>query len=213
MPEMTRPRELFMHELRDIYYVEQQLVKMLPKLAGEATDAELKRGFQQHLRQTERHVKNVEAAFKELDVRPSGERCPGFDGLREEHDEFMKEKPSKPVRDLFLTGAASRTEHYEIAAYTGLVATARALGEKKVATLLEKNLADEKETLRKVDTIGLRLGREGAKDERPAAAARRTASSSRTRGSSSARSAGSRASGRSGSAPASSSRRRSTARR
>jgi ferritin-like metal-binding protein YciE len=168
MPEMTQPRELFMHELRDIYYVEQQLVKTLPKLAGEAKDAELKRGFQQHLRQTERHVKNLEAAFKSLGVRPSGEDCPGFDGLKEEHDEFMKENPSAAVLDMFLTGAASRTEHYEIAAYTGLVGMARALGEKKVVTLLEKNLADEKETLRKVDSIGRRLGREGAKGERRA---------------------------------------------
>src|SRR2546429_7014880 len=114
MPGMTQPRELFMHELRDIYYVEQQLVKLLPKLARETTDAELKRGFQLHLRQTERHVKNVEAAFKALGVRASGEDCPGFDGLKEEHDEFMKENPSAAVKDVFLTGAASRTEHYEI---------------------------------------------------------------------------------------------------
>jgi ferritin-like metal-binding protein YciE len=182
MPEMTRPRELFMHELRDIYYVEKQLVKTLPTLAREATDAELKRGFQQHLRQTERHVKNLDAVFKALGVRASGEQCPGFDGLKEEHDEFMKEeKPSAAVRDMFLTGAASRTEHYEIAAYTGLVATARALGEKKVATLLEKNLADEKETLRKVDTIGRRLGREGAKAEKPARPAQRTSTATRKR--------------------------------
>jgi ferritin-like metal-binding protein YciE len=190
MPEMTKPRELLLHELRDIYYVEQQLVKMLPKLAGEARDAELKRGFEQHQRQTERHVKNVEAAFKELGVPATGEDCPGFDGLKEEHDEFMKEEPSAQVRDMFLTGAASRTEHYEIAAYTGLVATARALGEKKVVTLLEKNLADEKETLRKVDTIGRRLGREGAKSEkrgspRRSASAARRRPSSRTRSSSS----------------------------
>ena len=174
---------------------------MLPKLAGEATDAELKRGFQQHQRQTERHVKNVEAAFKELGVRATGEDCPGFDGLKEEHDEFTKENPSRPVRDLFLTGAASRTEHYEIAAYTDLVAMARALGEKKVVTLLEKNLADEKETLRKVDTIGRRLGREGAKDERSAAP--RKAGSSARRGT---RSSSSRSPGRA-------SRQRSTSRR
>src|SRR5690349_18700759 len=175
MPEMTQPRELFMHELRDIYYVEKQLVKTLPKLAREAKDPELKRGFQQHLRQTERHVKNLQAAFKALGMRASGEQCPGFDGLKEEHDEFMKENPSPSVKDMFLTGAASRTEHYEIAAYTGLVGMARALGEKKVVTLLEKNLADEKETLRKVDTIGRRLGREGAKSEQRAAP-RRSAS-------------------------------------
>ena len=190
MPEMTRPRELFLHELRDIYYVEQQLMKMLPKLAGEATDAELERSFQQHQRQTERHVKNVEAAFKELGVRATGEDCPGFDGLKEEHDEFMKEGPSAEVRDMFLAGAASRSEHYEIAAYTGLVAMARALGEKKVGTLLEKNLADEKQTLRKVDTIGRRLGREGAKAERRTAPHRAGSGARRRTRSSSTRSSG-----------------------
>src|SRR5437016_7570438 len=93
----------------------------------------------------------------------------------------MKENPSAAVRDVFLTGAASRTEHYESAAYTGLVAMARARGEKKVVTLLEKNLADEKETLRKVDTIGRRLGRESAKSERRAAP-RRAPSRTTTRG-------------------------------
>jgi ferritin-like metal-binding protein YciE len=202
MPEMNKSRELLLHELRDIYYVEQQLVKMLPKLAQEASDSELKRGFQQHLRQTERHVKNVEAAFDQLGVRPSGEECPGFDGLKEEHDEFMKENPSREVRDIFLAGAASRTEHYEIAAYTGLVALARALGEKKVVTLLEKNLSDEKETLRKVDTVGRRLGRDGAKSERKATPRRRaTSSRSRSR------------SGTSRSTRSSSSRRRTASRR
>lgn len=205
---MTQPRELFLHDLRDIYYVEQQLVKMLPKLAQESTDAELKRGFQQHLRQTERHVKNVEAAFKELGVGASAEECPGFDGLKEEHEEFMKESPSAAVRTMFLTGAASRTEHYEIAAYTGLVAMARALGEKKVVTLLEKNLTDEKETLRKVDTIGRRLGREGAKSERRStprragttarrrSTARKPASTSRSRSRTSSRSSSTRSGSR-----------------
>jgi ferritin-like metal-binding protein YciE len=207
MPEMTTPRELFMHELRDIYYVEQQLVKLLPKLAREAKDAELKRGFEQHLKQTERHVKNLQAAFKALGVRPTGEQCPGFDGLKEEHDEFMKEGPSPAVRDMFLAGAASRTEHYEIAAYTGLLAMARALGERKVVPLLEKNLADEKETLRKADTIGRRLGREGAKSEkRTTPRPRTTAARARTR-------SGATASRRRTSRSATSTRSRSTARR
>ena len=31
--------------------------------------------------------------------------------------------------DAFLTGAGARTEHYEIAAYTGLVTMAKAMGE------------------------------------------------------------------------------------
>ena len=54
---------------------------------------------------------------------------------------------------MFLTGAAARTEHYEIAAYTGLVAKARALGETEAAKLLNENLKQEKDALKKVETI------------------------------------------------------------
>jgi ferritin-like metal-binding protein YciE len=210
MPEMTTPRELFLHDLRDIYYVEKQLVQLLPKLARESTDAELKRGFTKHHKETQRHVKNVEAAFKALGERATTEQCPGFDGLKQEHDEFMQEQPSSSVRDMFLAAAAAKTEHYEISAYTSMVAMARALGEKRVVTLLEKNLADEKETLREADKIGRRLGREGAKAQRPAAT-RGASASSRSRSSGSrTRSTGRSSSGRSGSSSLSS-RRRSTA--
>jgi ferritin-like metal-binding protein YciE len=177
---MTSPRELFLHDLRDIYYVEKKLVQLLPKLAQESSDAELKRGFTQHHKETQRHVKNVEAAFKALGERASTEECPGFDGLKEEHDEFMQERPSASVRDMFLSAAAAKTEHYEISAYTSMVAMARSLGEKRVADLLQKNLSDEKATLRKAETIGRRLGREGAKAER-STTPRRTSSAARSR--------------------------------
>jgi ferritin-like metal-binding protein YciE len=177
---MNSPRELFLHDLRDIYYVEKQLVQLLPKLAQESTDAELKRGFTQHHKETQRHVKNVEAAFKTLGESAKTEECPGFEGLKEEHDEFMQEQPSASVRDMFLSAAAAKTEHYEISAYTAMVAMARSLGEKRVADLLQKNLTDEKATLRKAETIGRRLGREGAKAER-STTPRRTSSAARSR--------------------------------
>jgi ferritin-like metal-binding protein YciE len=61
------------------------------------------------------------------------------------------------MRDAFLTGAAARAEHYEIAAYTGLVNKARALGEREAVDLLQENLRQEKEALKKVETISKRL--------------------------------------------------------
>ena len=42
--------DLFVHQLQDIYYAEQQLVKALPKMAEKATDPKLEQGFQAHLR-------------------------------------------------------------------------------------------------------------------------------------------------------------------
>ena len=162
--KMSDPRELFLHELGDLLYAERLLVKTLPKLAKEATDSELKSGFQQHTEETKQHVTNLEQAFKALGKPAKAERCPGIEGIKAEHDEFVEEEsPSPDILNGFLTGAAARTEHYEIAAYEGAVTMARAMGETKVATLLQENLTQEKETLKKVNTIAKRLAKESAK--------------------------------------------------
>jgi ferritin-like metal-binding protein YciE len=167
---MTDPRELFLHELGDILYAEQTLVKTLPKLQSEASDPELAEGFGDHLAETKQHVANVEKAFEALGETPKAEKCPGIEGIKKEHDEFVeKESPSAEILDSFLTGAGARTEHYEIAAYEGLIATAKAMGESDVAALLSDNLAQEKEALKLMKSIGQRLAEASAKTAKAAA--------------------------------------------
>jgi ferritin-like metal-binding protein YciE len=162
--QMTDPRALFLHELGDVLYAERTLLKTLPKLQEEASDEELALGFEEHLEQTRQQVKNVEQAFEKLGETPSAEKCPGIDGIKQEHDDFVaKESPSQDVLDSFLTGAGARTEHYEIAAYEGLVTMAEALGETEVGKLLTENLEQEKEALVKLKMIGKRLAQQGAK--------------------------------------------------
>jgi ferritin-like metal-binding protein YciE len=158
---MTEPRELFLHELQDVYYAEQQLVKKLPTLIDEARDRELVQGLRKHLDETKVHVRNLEQVFKQIGEPAKGEKCPGIEGIAAEHDEFVrKEDPSAEVRDMFLTGAAARAEHYEIAAYTGLIAMARGLGERSSIDLLDENLKQEKQALKLVESIGRRMARE-----------------------------------------------------
>ena len=164
--EMNDPRDLFLHELGDVLYAEQTLVKALPKLQEEASDEELALGFEEHLDETRQHVKNVEKAFEQLGETAKAEKCPGIDGIKKEHDDFVaKESPSQDVLDAFLTGAGSRTEHYEIAAYEGLVTMAEAMGETEVVELLTENLNQEKAALEKLQTFGKRLAQEGAKQK------------------------------------------------
>ncbi len=164
MAGMSDPRDLFLHELGDVLYAENTLVKALPKLAEEASDEELKVGFEEHLEETRQHVKNIEQAFEQLGEEPKAEKCPGIEGIKKEHDDFVaNESPSPEVLDAFLTGAAARTEHYEIAAYEGLVTMATAMGESEVARLLGENLEQEKAALEKVQTVGKRLAEDGAK--------------------------------------------------
>jgi ferritin-like metal-binding protein YciE len=159
MSGMTEPRELLLHELGDLLYAEQLLTKALPKLAEEAGDQELRSGFEQHLEETKQHVVNLKLAFETLGETAKAEKCPGIEGIKAEHDAFMSEEdPSQEIRDLFLTGAGARTEHYEIAAYAGAINLANSLRKPDIAALLEKNLAQEKEALSALETISKRLG-------------------------------------------------------
>ena len=161
---MSDPRELFLHELGDVLYAERTLVKTLPKLEKEASDEKLATGFSQHLEETKQHVENVERAFRALGETPKAEKCPGIEGLKKEHDAFVtEESPSPKVLDSFLVGAGARTEHYEIAAYEGLVTMAKAMGENEVAELLNQNLDQESKALEKLKKIGARLARDAAK--------------------------------------------------
>ncbi len=158
---MNDPRELFLHELKDVYFAENTLVKALPKMISEASDKELSKGLENHLAETRQQVENLEKVFASLGEKAEGERCPGIEGIKAEHDEFMKEEqPSSEICDMFLTGAAARAEHYEIAAYTGLIAMARGLGERESVRLLDENLKQEKEALKLVDSIGRRMARD-----------------------------------------------------
>lgn len=154
MPQLTTPQALFEHALEDVYYAEKTIEKMLPTLAGEASNRQLTNAFETHLKETRQQIENLEEVFSELGKRAKGEACPGIDGIKEEHDKFVREEVAdKPILDMFLTGAAARTEHYEIAAYTELVGMARTLGETKAAKLLGENLRQEKEALKKVESI------------------------------------------------------------
>ena len=159
--QMSDPRELFLHELGDALYAEQTLVKALPKLQDEASDTELATGFGDHLEETKQHVENLKLAFEELGEPAKAEKCPGIEGIKAEHDAFMqKERPSASIRDMFLTGAAARAEHYEIAAYNGLISMARGLGERECVGLLDENLKQEKAALQLVESIGKRMAKD-----------------------------------------------------
>ncbi|MDX6521806.1 MAG: hypothetical protein QOF08_2411, partial [Gaiellales bacterium] len=92
---MDTPRELFVHELGDVLYAERALVKTLPKLAKEASDATLSSAIEKHLAETEQHVANVEAVFESIGETAKAEKCAAIEGLKKEHDEFVtKESPS-----------------------------------------------------------------------------------------------------------------------
>ena len=148
--------ELFVHTLQDIYYAEHQILKALPDMVEKASDAELKRGFRMHLKQTKGQIKRLDRVFKMIKSIPQGTKCPAIDGILEETNEIAGEIEDKVVLNAALIAAAQAVEHYEIARYGTLVAWAKVIKRNDVAKILNMNLNEEKATDKKLGGIAKR---------------------------------------------------------
>jgi ferritin-like metal-binding protein YciE len=145
--------DLFVHTLRDIYYAEKQILKALPEMVEKATDAGLKQAFQSHLAETKNQVARVEQVFKMHGVEAKGVDCPAIDGILEEADDVSGEIENKDVLNSALAAAAQAVEHYEIARYGTLIAWAKQLGRADCASVLQKNLDEEKAADKKLTEL------------------------------------------------------------
>jgi ferritin-like metal-binding protein YciE len=150
-------QDLYVEELRDLYSAETQIVKALPKMAKAASAEELKAAFEEHLEQTKVHVERLEQIFEKLDEKPKGKTCKAMEGLVEEGEELIKEKPEPSVLDAGLISAAQRVEHYEMAGYGSVRTYAKLLGHQDAAQILQTTLDEEGETDKKLTLLAERL--------------------------------------------------------
>ena len=148
--------ELFVHTLQDIYYAEHQIKKSLPDMISKASDAELKKGFRMHLKQTDGHIKRLDRVFKMIKSVPQGTKCPAIEGILDEANEIIGEIDNKTVLNAALIAAAQAVEHYEITRYGTLVAWAKLIGRNDVAKILSMTLKEEKATDKKLGGIAKR---------------------------------------------------------
>lgn len=138
--------DLLVHELKDLYSAEKQILKALPKMAKKASHPELKEAFQKHIDQTEQQVQRLETIFESLNGKPRGVKCVGMEGLIQEGKELMEEGMPEYLLDAALIGAAQRVEHYEIAAYGTARSFAEKLGLDEAVRLLQETLDEESKT-------------------------------------------------------------------
>jgi len=151
---ITSLNELFVHTLRDIYYAENHLTKVVPELIETAWNSDLKTLFREHLDETRGHIGRLEQVFALLGEKPAGEKCAAIEGITAETRELIGQISDKTTRDAALIAAAQAVEHYEITRYGTLVAWAKALDHEEIQDLLRATLAEEKAA----DSKLLRLG-------------------------------------------------------
>ncbi len=151
--KMNSLEDLLKEQLQDLYSAEQQIIKALPKMAEAATSSELRRAFEEHLKETEDQKRRLEELFEEFEL-DSGKKCVGMEGLIKEGQELMKEKGiDANVLDAGLIAAAQKVEHYEIASYGTLRTFAHELGYDDAASVLDEILQEEAKTNEKLTRL------------------------------------------------------------
>jgi ferritin-like metal-binding protein YciE len=151
--EMDHLQDLLLHDLRDLYNAENQLLKALPRMAKAASSPELKKAFELHTKETKAQVTRLEKVFKALGEKARGKKCHAMEGLIEEGKELMQEDVEPEVLDAGLIGAAQKVEHYEIAGYGTARTYAQLLGNEQAARLLQETLDEEGNTDKKLTAL------------------------------------------------------------
>jgi ferritin-like metal-binding protein YciE len=140
-------QKFFTDQLKDIYYIEKQLIQGIADMKAAASTEELEDAFEKHLKQTERHITRLEKVFKIIGKEPETRQCEVIDALLKEGKTIISEtKEGSLTRDAALVIAAQKIEHQEIAAYGGLVQLAVTMGMNRAADLLDKTLREEEQT-------------------------------------------------------------------
>ena len=153
MEPLVNLRDLLQHEIDDLYSAEEQIIEALPKMAEKATNGELKKALNEHLRVTQEQKKRLDKVKSLLKVEEGkkgffekifgGSKCKGTEGLITEGEKMMAEDMDPTVKDAAIIASAQKIEHYEISGYGTARAFARELGLKEVANLLETTLNEE----------------------------------------------------------------------
>ncbi|HEX8925363.1 MAG TPA: DUF892 family protein [Terriglobales bacterium] len=154
---MQTAHELFLHELSDMLDAERKILDALSEQSEESSRNDLKTQLDKHREQTEGQIQRLEQCFEELGEEAEETECTGIRGIIEEHDNFKQQEPAEDLIDFFNVGACAKVEHYEIASYETLIRMADLMEHKKVSRLLNQNLKEEQQMLKKVEQLSTKI--------------------------------------------------------
>lgn len=139
--------EQFVHGIGDIYDAEHRFLDAMQKMLPEATSGDVQSALEKHIEQTKQQIENLTKVFDILGQSAQRVSCDGAAGIVSEGDKLLKETKGVPaLTDVAINESCTKVEHYEIAAYRGLIAGAEAMDQDDIVDLLNENLEQEENT-------------------------------------------------------------------
>lgn len=138
-------RDLYIDELRHIYWSECAMMRAFPKLISNSTSDILINILTAHSEVTRKQLARLIKAFAYMGEDVAGENCEAMTGLVKGCEQTIIETEKGIVRDAGIVAALQKMKHFEIASYGTLHTLARTLGERKSAAMMMETLKEERE--------------------------------------------------------------------
>jgi ferritin-like metal-binding protein YciE len=149
---LNTPQEALNFKLGATLKMEQKVLEILDDNIEHAQDDRVKQLLNSHREESEKHVGNVEEAFRLLDWEVDDSSCPAIEGLEKEGKAMVKKTDDALVDSVILQGALE-VEHHELGVYENLLINIKAMGRDDVARLLHQNFESEQGALEKVRAL------------------------------------------------------------
>ena len=155
-------KDLYTDELKDLWSANDQMQRVLKKIAPKATDASLKDMLKKSIEGINGHTELLKDLIAGQDEKVSKEHCKGMEGLvAEATKHVIEEGPDKgPVLDAIIIAQYQRMSHYGIAGFGTAAAFASGLGLKaddKKLKAATKDIYDGDEYMTKLAEMTVNL--------------------------------------------------------
>jgi ferritin-like metal-binding protein YciE len=162
--KVSNPRDLLVQLLGELLFVERRLAdSVIQELASAAKNDELRTTLEQHRVETTQHAERVETAFRQIGVASTSNLCRPFESAVAQHDDLRRAITDPRLADVLHTEAALQAEHWEIGAYTVILAIADAIGIDGGLALLRDSLKEEEQARDRLSKLAEQLAQDASK--------------------------------------------------
>ncbi len=146
MKEIRDLHDLLEHDIQCLYSAEKLILAGLERMKKKANNKELEAAFEQHIDETEVHVKRLKQIAEMLEIDAEDASNAGIKGLIADGEKVIHKDATDEVLDATLIAGAQKIEHFEISAYGTAAHYAEQLGLNEIADMLRTTLEEEQST-------------------------------------------------------------------
>jgi ferritin-like metal-binding protein YciE len=145
--------KLFVNELKEIYWTEEEIKKCINKMIKRVSAFELADELTIYHDVIKEHKTLIEEVFLRMDEKVEGEKCKPMEILLKEADILLEETKKGIARDAGIISSIVKFELYQIATYNVACFFVRTMGDNDTARLLHKILDHKNDIFEKLSQI------------------------------------------------------------